>query len=313
MDMGDIKKDIKVAVLMGGISNEREISLQSGSMIASALNEAGTEVVSFDIAPDRLGILDDESIDVFFLALHGEFGEDGKLQKILEDRGLCFAGSGSAASKIAIDKAACKEAVQRTGVTLPLHITVKLTDDAESLSKEIMHLGERVVIKPVTHGSSFGVRIVNNTAEAAKTAFETYEKFGSCMIEQFVEGREITVGVLNGKTLPIIEIRSKRGFYDFDAKYTDQDTEYLFDTIEDKDAVDKINTLALECFNAVGCRHWGRVDLILSEEGTAYFLEINTLPGFTSHSLVPMAANKAGLSNGQLCLEIAKSALEDKI
>ncbi|MCK5566127.1 MAG: D-alanine--D-alanine ligase [Planctomycetes bacterium] len=311
--MGDIKKDIKVAVLMGGISNEREISLQSGSMIASALNEAGTEVVSFDIAPDRLGILDDESIDVFFLALHGEFGEDGKLQKILEDRGLCFAGSGSAASKIAIDKAACKEAVQRTGVTLPLHITVKLTDDAESLSKEIMHLGERVVIKPVTHGSSFGVRIVNNTAEAAKTAFETYEKFGSCMIEQFVEGREITVGVLNGKTLPIIEIRSKRGFYDFDAKYTDQDTEYLFDTIEDKDAVDKINTLALECFNAVGCRHWGRVDLILSEEGTAYFLEINTLPGFTSHSLVPMAANKAGLSNGQLCLEIAKSALEDKI
>ena len=311
--MGDIKKDIKVAVLMGGISNEREISLQSGSMIASALNEAGTEVVSFDIAPDRLGILDDESIDVFFLALHGEFGEDGELQKILEDRGLCFAGSGSAASKIAIDKAACKEAVQRTGVTLPLHITVKLTDDAESLSKEIMHLGERVVIKPVTHGSSFGVRIVNNTAEAAKTAFETYEKFGSCMIEQFVEGREITVGVLNGKTLPIIEIRSKRGFYDFDAKYTDQDTEYLFDTIEDKDAVDKINTLALECFNAVGCRHWGRVDLILSEEGTAYFLEINTLPGFTSHSLVPMAANKAGLSNGQLCLEIAKSALEDKI
>ncbi len=311
--MGELKNDIKVAVLMGGISNEREISLQSGSMIASALNEAGAEVVSFDIAPDRLEILDDESIDVFFLALHGEFGEDGELQAILEDRGLCFAGSGSAASKITIDKAACKEAVQQTGVALPLHITVKLTDDAESLGKKIIHLGERVVIKPVTHGSSFGVRIMDNTEAAAKTAFETYEEFGSCMIEQFVAGREITVGILNGKTLPIIEICSKRGFYDFDAKYTDEDTEYLFDTVEDKDAVDKINSLSLECFNAVGCRHWGRVDLILSEDGTAYFLEINTLPGFTSHSLVPMAANKTGLSNGQLCLEIANAALKDKI
>ncbi len=311
--MVEIENDIKVAVLMGGISNERQISLQSGSMISSALSEAGAEVVSFDIAPDRLEILDDESIDVFFLALHGEFGEDGELQAILEERGLCFAGSGSAASKIAIDKAACKEAVQRTGVALPLHVTVKLTDDIESLSKEIMHLGERVVIKPVTHGSSFGVRIVDNTAEATKTAFETYEKFGNCMIEQFVAGREITVGILNGKTLPIIEIRSKRGFYDFDAKYTDEDTEYLFDTIEDAEVIDKINTLALECFNAVGCRHWGRVDLILTDDGTAYFLEINTLPGFTSHSLVPMAANKAGLSNGQLCLEIANAALENKI
>ena len=310
--MNKPKNDIKVVVLMGGISNEREISLQSGSMIADALSEAGADVVSFDIAPDRLEILDDETIDVFFLALHGEFGEDGELQKILEDRGLCFTGSGSAASATAINKVACKEAVQRTGVALGLHMTVKAADDAETLGENIAHLGEKLVIKPVTHGSSFGVRILENTEAAAKAAVETYEKFGSCMIEQFVEGREITIGILNGKTLPIIEIRSKRGFYDFDAKYTDEDTEYLFDTIEDADVIDKVNTAALECFNAAGCRHWGRVDFILTDDGTAYFLEINTLPGFTSHSLVPMAANKAGMSNGQLCLEIANAALETK-
>lgn len=310
--MGEIREDIKVAVLMGGISNEREISLQSGSMIASALSEAGVDVVSFDIAPDRLEILDDTSIDVFFLALHGEFGEDGELQKILEDRKLCFAGSGSAASKIAIDKVACKERVQGTGVALPLHMSVKLTDDVETLSDRIAHFGEKVVVKPISHGSSFGVKILDNTEAAAKTAFETYEKFGDCMIEQFVAGREITVGILNGKTLPIIEIRSKRGFYDFDAKYEDENTEYLFDTIEDKDVIDKINSFAIACFNAVGCRHWGRVDMILSEEGTPYFLEINTLPGFTSHSLVPMAANKADLNNGQLCLEIVNAALQNK-
>lgn len=305
-------KDIKVAVLMGGIGNERAISLQSGSMVVDGLRAAGVEAVSFDVAPDRLEILDDETIDVFFLALHGEFGEDGELQEILEDRGLCFAGSGSTASKIAIDKVICKEAVRQTGVSLPLDVSVTAIDDAETVSEKISHLGEKVVIKPVTDGSSLGIEILENNENAARAAIETFEKFGSCMVEEFVEGREITVGIVNGQTLPIIEIRSNRGFYDFDAKYIDDDTEYLFDTIEDEAVVAEIETYALECFGAVGCRHWGRVDMILSKENVPYFLEINTLPGFTSHSLVPMAASKRGLSHGQFCFEIVKAALKNK-
>jgi len=308
--MPEQKKNIKVAVLAGGISNERDISLQSGKTIADALVQAGLDVISSDIAPDMLDILDDRSIDVFFLALHGKFGEDGELQEILEQRDLCFAGSGSTASKIAINKIACKEAVQITGIALPLHISVQDSDSTEHLIELIRQLGTKVVIKPIADGSSFGVRILDDAKTAAEAAIETSEKFGDCMVEQYIPGREITIGILNGKPLPIIEIKSKHTFYDFDAKYLDGNTEYLFDTIKDKKLIENISTLAVECFNVVGCSHWSRVDMMLSEDNVPYFLEINTLPGFTSHSLVPMAANKAGLTNAQLCLEIVNAAIE---
>ena len=308
--MPEQKKNIKVAVLAGGISNERDISLQSGKTIADALVQAGLEVISSDIAPDKLDILDDRSIDVFFLALHGKFGEDGELQEILEQRDLCFAGSGSAASKIAINKIACKEAVQITGIALPLHISVQDAGNTRHLIELIRQLGTKVVVKPISDGSSFGVRIIDDAKAAAEAGIETSKKFGDCMIEQYIRGREITIGILNGKPLPIIEIKSKHNFYDFDAKYLDDNTEYLFDTIKDKKLIENINALAVQCFNAVGCSHWSRVDMILSEDNVPYFLEINTLPGFTSHSLVPMAANKAGLTNAQLCLEIVNAAIE---
>ena len=302
---------LKVAVLTGGISRERDVSFQSGRIVADAIEKAAQEVVSFDIRPNDLSILDDGSIDVFFPAIHGKFGEDGQLQEILEEKGLCFAGSGSGASRTAFDKAACKTALKNTEIVLPKDIFVTSRGDIGSLTEKISSLGRTVVVKPVSDGSSFGVQIVETAEVAAEAAARTFEEFGSCMVEEFVSGREITVGILNGKTLPIIEIRSKAGFYDYQAKYVSDSTEYLFDTIDDNGLVNRINSIALESFNVIGCRHFGRVDMILSDAGVPYFLEINTLPGFTSHSLFPKAANKAGLSNSQLCMKIIEAAMKD--
>jgi D-alanine-D-alanine ligase len=301
---------LKVAVLTGGISRERDISFQSGRLVADAIEKAGRQVVSFDIGPDNLSILDDASIDVFFPAIHGTFGEDGQLQEILQERGLCYTGSGPQASRIAFDKLACKAALKNTEIVLPKDIFVTSANSIDSLAEKILSLGETVVIKPVSDGSSFGVQIIE--AEKAPTAaVKTFQEFGSCMVEEFIAGREITVGILNGKALPIIEIRSKAGFYDYQAKYVGDSTEYLFDTIDDNELVARINSIAIESFNLVGCRHFGRVDMILSDASVPYFLEINTLPGFTTHSNFPKAAGKAGLSNSQVCMEIIAAAMKD--
>ena len=301
---------LKVAVLTGGISAERNISFQSGRLVADAIEKAGWEVVSFDIRPDNLSMLDDDSIDVFFPAIHGTFGEDGQLQEILEQRGLCYTGSGPEASRIAFDKEECKKTLRKTEIPLPKDIFLTSADNIDGLSERILSLGQTVVVKPVSDGSSFGVQIIE-AEYAAPAAVKTFQEFGSCMVEEFVAGREITVGILNGKTLPIIEIRSKTGFYDYQAKYVSDSTEYLFDTIDDAGLVARINSIAVESFNLIGCSHFGRVDMILSDASVPYFLEINTLPGFTSHSLFPKAANKAGLSNSQLCMKIIETAMRD--
>ncbi len=304
--------NIKVAVLTGGISSEREISLQSGNTIAEALKEAGVEVVLFDVAPDRLSILDNESVDVFFPALHGEFGEDGKLQEILESRGLCYTGSGPAASRYAMDKLACKEIIaNKTDVAIAWHTAVESGDSSEAIIERLGEAGDKFAVKPISQGSSIGVEITEGKKRTAETALKTFAEFGECMIEEFIEGSEITSGVIDGKALPIIEIRSKTGFYDYHAKYVDDATEYLFDTIDDSGLVEWIGRMAIDCFNVTGCRHWGRVDFILSKENVPYFLEINTLPGFTSHSLVPMAAAKAGMSRSELCMKIVEAAIRD--
>ena len=236
--------------------------------------------------------------------------QDGQLQEILQQRRLCYTGSGPRASKIAFDKLACKKALKNTEIPLPKDICVTSADDIDSLSEKILSLGRTVVVKPVSDGSSFGVQIIE-AEKAAAEAIKTFQEFGSCMVEEFIAGREITVGILNGKPLPIIEIRSKTGFYDYQAKYVSDSTEYLFDTIDDDELVARINSIAVESFNLVGCRHFGRVDMILSDTSIPYFLEINTLPGFTSHSLLPKAANKTGLSNSQLCMEIIEIAMSD--
>jgi D-alanine-D-alanine ligase len=299
---------LKIAVLAGGIGSEREISLQSGRCVAEALKEAGFEVVKADIRPDNLEILDDSSVDVFFPALHGIFGEDGRLQQILEDRSLLYAGSGPEASKAAFDKMTSKKLFEQAGVATPAAIEFGPETDIGLLEEQLRDFAHKYVIKPVRQGSSVGVSIVSTPHEAVVTARKTLSKYGDCMIEEFVPGMEVTVGILHGRPLPIIEVRTQGSFYDYHAKYVDEKTEYLFDTITDTAMAANISRAAVECFNALGCRHFARIDFILSDEKIAYVLEANTIPGFTSHSLLPKAAAKAGLSMSDLCAEIVEAA-----
>lgn len=297
---------------MGGIGSERDISIQSGTCIAEALKQADFNVITSDIQPDKLDILQNDVIDVFFPALHGEFGEDGQLQQILQDKSLLYTGSEPAASRLAFDKIASKKAFSEAGAATPAAIEFKGDADEKLLEKQLIRLADKYVVKPVQQGSSVGVSIVSDPLEAITAARRTHSEFGDCMIEQFIAGREVTVGILCNRALPIIEIRTKTGFYDYHAKYIDEETEFLFDTINDPALTDNIKATALECFNALGCRHFARADFILTDNGTAYVLEINTIPGFTSHSLLPKAAEKQGYSMSDLCKKIVVTTLKNK-
>ena len=299
---------VRVAVLRGGVGRERPVSLQSGQCVAEALREGGLEVVTADIRPDDMRILDNKDVDVFFLALHGEFGEDGQLQRILEDRGLVYTGCGPEASRLAFDKVASKRLFAAAGVESPAGVEFHGHDEAPGLADRLRGLAERFVVKPVRQGSSVGVHIVAGTEEAVAVALRVRDEFGDCMVEAFVPGREITVGVLGRQTLPMIEIRSKSGFYDYHAKYVDEQTEYLFDTVTDELVRRRVAEAAMACFDALGGRDFARVDFILGDDGAVYALEVNTIPGFTTHSLLPKAAARTGLSMTELCVRIVRSA-----
>ncbi len=301
-----------IAVLMGGIGEERDISIQSGNSVATALKEAGLNVMSSDVGPDNLDILEDSSIDVFFPALHGRFGEDGQLQQIFEDKALQYAGSGPAACRLAFDKMASKKPFAKAGVATPAAIQFDPNTDPPELDKQLKQLADRYIVKPVKQGSSVGMSIANNRSEAIAAASECFRKFGDCMVEQLIPGRDITVGILCNEALPIIELRTQSGFYDYHAKYHDEKTEFLFDTINNPALTAKIKTAALDCFNALGCRHFARVDFRLGDDGIAYALEVNAIPGFTARSDLPKAAAKTGLSTSDLCVKIIEAAMEDK-
>jgi D-alanine-D-alanine ligase len=302
-------EQIRVAVLRGGVGCERQVSLESGRCVAEAMQQAGLDVVTSDIRPDDMQVLDRRDIDVFFLALHGEFGEDGRLQQIFEDRGLVYTGSGPEASRLAFDKMASKLLFAEAGVDVPAGVEFTRDMGPAELEKQLQGLGERFVVKPIRQGSSVGVSIVDGCREAVAAAQHVLVEFGDCMVESFIPGREVTVGVLGRQTLPIIEVRSKTGFYDYQAKYVDDRTQYLFDTIDDQVVQARIQSAALACFDALSCRDFARVDFILSGDGTPYALEVNTIPGFTSHSLLPKAAARVGLSMGELCVRIVRTTL----
>jgi D-alanine-D-alanine ligase len=300
-----------VAVLMGGVSRERDVSIESGRYVSDALRDAGVDVVTVDISPDKLDVLDDKSIDVFFIALHGRWGEDGVLQEILESKGLVYTGSPPKASQLAFDKWASKEYFTKAGAHSPDAILFEPGAKDLEIEQQIRRLGQKYVIKPLREGSTFGVSIVDDPKSVVETAEKCSKEFGDCMIEEFVPGREITVGVLGKDALPILEIRARGGFYDYQAKYLDDKTEYLFDTIDNPTLTARIQKSAIDCFNALGCRGVARVDFILGSEDIPYVLEINTIPGMTNHSLLPKAAAKAGISMSQLCLRIVEMALAD--
>lgn len=308
----EIAKELKIAVLCGGIGSEREISLQSGQCVYEALKQAGCEAVLVDFRPEDMGILDERSIDVFFIAMHGRFGEDGELQQILEDKSLCYTGSGPEACRLAFDKMASKKLFNGCGVRTPTAITIDQYTNVEIFEKELEKFAHRFVIKPLRQGSSVGVSIEDTARQAVIAAEKTVAEFGTCMIEEFIPGREITQGIVCGRALPIIEIRPTEKFYNYQAKYLDEKTQFLFDTIEDKNLKEEARSTALKCFEVLGMRDFARVDFIFGDDGQPYVLEVNTIPGLTAHSLVPMAAAEAGISMSELCTQIISSAVENK-
>ena len=290
----------KIAVLMGGPGSERDVSLATGRGVSKALHSLGVVVIDVDVRDENFPLPKD--VDLAFITIHGTFGEDGQLQKILEDRGIPYTGDGVEESRTAFDKILSKEKFQRHSVVTP--------------EWEVIEVGQRpkipvpLVVKPSRQGSTVGVVIVKNQSELEPAMKEAGKYDRKLLVEKFVSGRELTIGILGDQALPILEIIPKGGFYDFNTKYpflnpqAGASAEHVCPAKIDPGKTKKIQELALQAFRALGLVVYGRVDVILSETGDPFVLEVNTIPGMTEASLLPEAAAAAGINYINLCLRI---------
>ena len=295
----------KVAVLLGGKSGEREVSLKSGSAVLAALQAQGIDAEAFDPATRPLHDL--EQFDAAFISLHGRFGEDGTMQGALELFGIPYTGSGVMASAIGMDKWRTKLIWHAAGVTTPAFEVVNIDSNFVAIEKK---LGLPLFVKPANEGSSIGISKVKVSGDL-KAAYELASKSDPLVIaEQFVGGGEYTVGILGDQVLPIVRIVPANEFYDFEAKYLRDDTQYLCPCGLPAEQEAKIQAEALQAFKAIGGTGWGRVDFLMDEAGKHYFLEANTSPGMTDHSLVPMAAKAAGIPFADLVKRILTLAIK---
>ena len=297
---------MKVTVLYGGPSVEREVSLVSGKAVIEGLQSMGHEVFASDVSPEDLSGLD-RPADVIFPVLHGQFGESGELQEILEQRRLPFVGSGSAASRLGMNKANTKVAWENARLPTPKWLYVN-ADTADPSTGSVEGLFAPCVVKAVDSGSSIDVFICRTTDQARDAVKKVVSKNGRALVEQFIKGTELTVGILEEKPLAPIRIKAPEGFYDYEAKYKGQQTEYHFDLGVPADVVEKVRELGRKAHEVVGCRDLSRVDVMLDEQHRPYLLEINTLPGFTPRSLLPKAAKQAGIEFGPLVDRLVKRA-----
>jgi D-alanine-D-alanine ligase len=293
----------KVAVLMGGRSGEREVSLKSGAAVLAALQRQGVDAHAFD--PAERPLHDIEAFDRVFIALHGRYGEDGTIQGALELLGIPYTGSGVMASAVGMDKWRTKLLWRAAGTVTPDFELVTADSDLAAIEQK---LGLPLFVKPANEGSSIGISKVKQ-AGGLKAAYELAAKADPLVIaEQFVGGGEYTVGILGDQVLPIIRIVPANEFYDFEAKYLRDDTQYLCPCGLPAEQEAQIQAEALQAFRAIGGRGWGRVDFLMDAAGKHYFLEVNTSPGMTDHSLVPMGAKAAGIGFDQLVLKILEMA-----
>lgn len=299
------RRRLAITVLAGGPGAEREVSLKSGRAVADALRSLDHDVYLADISPGRLEALD-KSADAVFIALHGAFGEDGQLQDILDRRGIRYCGSGAVASALAMDKSATKVRFEEAGIPTPAFELVA-DEDVESV---MARWAPPTVLKPVADGSSVDCYICHDEAgmqAAIETMRRRYPRF---LMERFVSGPELTVGILGDEALPPIHILPDGEFYDYRAKYLSDDTQYLFDIDLPGEVLEDVKRLSLRAHQALGCRDFSRVDWIVEgQSGRPYALEVNTIPGMTDHSLLPKAAARAGLSFPELCQQIVELSL----
>ncbi len=294
----------KVAVLFGGRSAEREVSLNSGAAVLAALQRSGVDAHAFDPAQRELQALRDEGFDCAFIMLHGRFGEDGTVQGALELMGMPYTGSGVLASALAMDKWRTKLVWQAAGLPIPAYELLTDDSDFDSIAQR---LGLPLFVKPANEGSSVGITKVKQSGELRAAYAEAARHDRLVLAEQFIGGGEYTVALLGGQALPVIKIEPAAEFYDYEAKYLRNDTRYLCPCGLPPEKETKMQQLAQRAFDLLGGSGWGRVDFLLDQAGKSYLLEVNTVPGMTSHSLVPMAARQAGMSFEQLVLNILDS------
>lgn len=293
----------KVAVLMGGRSAERNISLDSGSRVLAALQRQGVDAQAFD--PAERSLADLSAFDRAFIALHGRYGEDGTIQGALELMGVPYTGSGVMASAVGMDKWRAKLIWRAAGLPMPNFIMLDENCDFEAAER---HLGLPIFVKPACEGSSIGITRVSRAGQL-QTAYREAAKHDTLVIaEQAISGGEYTVAVLGDEALPVVRIVPATEFYDYEAKYLRNDTQYLCPCGLPEAREREMRAQALAAFRILGCRGWGRVDFLMDERGAAYLLEINTSPGMTDHSLVPMAARAAGISYEQLVWRVLEQA-----
>ncbi|MGB9791488.1 MAG: D-alanine--D-alanine ligase family protein [Thermacetogeniaceae bacterium] len=311
-----VEKPKKVAVLLGGCSSEREISIRSGKQISKALAECGYLVREIDPAEDLVRSLEEFSPDVVFIALHGRYGEDGTIQGLLEMLGFVYTGSGVLASALAMDKVMTKKILIYEGIeTPPFYVFNDEELTKGDLEKEIANavgqIGLPMVIKPARQGSTIGISVARSEAELERAINEALKYDTKIFGEKFIEGVEVTASVLGStrpQVLPLIEIVSETGFYDYTAKYSKGLSHHIIPARISQKATRKVEELALRTFKALDCRQFARVDFIVGKDETPYVLEINTIPGMTELSLFPDAAKAAGISFSQLVSKLVDEA-----
>ena len=293
-----IKTFRQIAVLKGGFSAEREVSLQSGAAVAAGLREAGYTVTEIDVsAPD---FIVPEGVEAVFIALHGTFGEDGGAQARLEKLGVPYAGAGVDASRVAFDKCLTETRLREVGVPVP---------ESEVLRRnEKRTLSLPLAVKPPRQGSSVGCHLVFEESDWDSAFADALQYDQEILIQKFIPGREFTVGIVDGEVLPIVEIVTAEGWYDYTAKYEVDTTRYVVPAKLETEKVAEIQTMALKTFEALHCRGFGRVDFRMTPDGELFVLELNTIPGFTAHSLLPKAAAAAGIDFPSLCDRIIRTA-----
>ncbi|MFT3789813.1 MAG: D-alanine--D-alanine ligase [Rudaea sp.] len=296
----------RVAVVMGGVSAEREVSLDSGRNVLAALRARGVDAQAIDGIPALLDALRAGHFARVFNILHGGDGEDGVLQGALKSLRVPVTGSGVLGSALAMDKIRTKQVWLAVGLPTPRYVRFTQGDDVHAA---IGQLGLPVVVKPSHEGSSVGITRVRNPADLVAAVELAARYDGELVVEELIEGDELTVGILQGEALPSIRIVPKGEFYDYHAKYVAEDTQYLCPGLEG-DAEKEIRALALRAFHAAGCSGWGRVDVMRDRTGKCFLLEVNTTPGMTSHSLVPKAARAVGIEFEELCWRILETSFD---
>ncbi len=294
-----------VAVLMGGPSAEREVSLKSGARVQSALKSEGVDAHGLDADPTVLRTLRDEQFDRAFIVLHGRWGEDGLMQGALDVLGIPYTGSGVLASALAMDKWRSKMLMRQAGLPTPDFALVKSVLELDDVASDI---GFPMVIKPSREGSSIGTFKVHSRKEMEKAWREAREFDKDVLAEAWIEGQELTVAILGEKPLPVVRIKAAGEVYDYEAKYLADSTQYFCPSGLDEATETEIKKLAMDTFALLDCHGWGRVDFMIDKNKKPYVLEANTIPGMTDHSLVPMAAKADGMSFEQLAVRILESS-----